>query len=177
MESVRVDRRRHHEAGRRPRPGHVRGLAGARRRALLPLLGVFLMAVAEACMAQPDAAPILLSCTGTGATDKAIVGALCDALAGEIRARAPARPLRRPPPDEPRPAGTWLGVLEVVRTEPAIWEGRLLWEVAGDEGTGRTVGPFVQTSSVDAPLGAGAYRDFARGIMKASRMKASRPEF
>ena len=58
----------------------------------------------------------------------------------------------------------------MVRTEPGFWEGRLIWEVAGQESsTGRTVGPFVQIVSVDAPLGSRAYRHFARGILKASR--------
>ena len=120
-------------------------------------------------MAQPAAAPIVLSCTGTGATDQVIVEALCNALADEIRARVPARPLRRPAPGEPHPAGTWRGLLEVVRTEPAAWEGRLVWEVVGDEGTGRTAGPVVVVSSVDARLSAGAYPLFARGILRASR--------
>ena len=169
MESVRDDRKSHREAVRRSRADQVCGVAGARRRVLLPLLAALVVSGTQACMAQPAAAPIVLSCTGAGATDKAIVGALCDALADEIRARAPARALRRPTPDEPRPAGTWHGVLEVVRTEPAIWEGRLVWEVIGDEGTGRTAGPVVEVSSADARLGAGAYRDFARGILKASR--------
>ena len=150
------------------RAAAVRGLAGARRMVIPPLLTAFALLGTHACTAQSAAAPILLSCAGAGGTDKAIVGALCDALEAEMHARAPDRPLRRLGPDEPGPAGAWRGVLEVVRTEPSIWEGRLLWEVIGDEGAGRTAGPFVQTSSVDAPLGAGAYRDFARGIVKTS---------
>ena len=163
MEPIRDHSRRRRHAARWPEPGYLR------RWVLLPLLAALAVAGTQVCMAQPDAAPILLSCTGTGTTDEAIVGVLCNALAREIRARVPARPLLRPAPDEPRPAGAWDGVLEVVRTDPAIWEGRLLWAVTGDHGAERTVGPFVQVSSVDAPLGAGADRDFARGILKASR--------
>ena len=169
MEPVRDERASRRAAVRRPRADRVRPLAGARPRVLSTLLAALVASGTQVCMAEPAAAPIVLSCTGTGATDKVIIEALCNALADEIRARVPARPLRRPAPDGPHPAGTWRGVLEVMRTEPAAWEGRLVWEVVGDEGTGRTAGPVVVVSSVDAPLSAGAYRFFARGILRASR--------
>ena len=168
MAPIRDDDGRRSDAARRSRADPMRGHTGARRMAILPLLAAFALSGAQAGAAPPSAAPILLSCTGAGGTDKAVVVALCDALAAEMRARAPDRSLRRPGPGEPRPAGAWHGVLEVVRTEPSLWEGRLVWEVIGDEGAGRAAGPFVQTSSVDAPLGAGAYRAFARGIVKTS---------
>ena len=54
-------------------------------------------------MPGPSAAPIMLSCTGAEATDKAVVDALCDALAAEISAHAPERPFRRSSPNDPRP--------------------------------------------------------------------------
>ena len=121
-------------------------------------------------MTKPSAAPILLSCTGAGATDETVVDALCDALAAEIAARVPERPLLRSSRNEVHPPGTWDGVLEVVRTRTDFWEGRLIWRVVGQESNAkRKVGPFVQTSSMDAPLGSRAYRRFARGILKVSR--------
>ena len=140
------------------------------RRLLTPLLGAFLALGTGGCVPKESAAPIMLSCTGAAATDETVVATLCDALAAEIAERVAERALRRASPKGPRPPGTWDGVLEVVRTEPDFWEGRLTWEVAGAQGgAGRTVGPLVQISSMDAPLGSGAYRRFARGILKVSQ--------
>ena len=114
--------------------------------------------------------PIVLSCTGAAATDETVVAAICDALATELAARIPERPLRRSSPNEPRTPGAWAGVLEVVRTESDVWEGRLTWEVVGQEsGAGRTMGPLVRISSMDAPLGSRAYRHFARDILEVSQ--------
>ena len=140
------------------------------QRFLTPVLGALLVAGTGACMPGPSATPIMLSCTGCAVTDEPIVAAICDAIATEIAARIPERPLRRSSPNEPRVPGTWHVLLEVARTESYVWEGRLIWEVVGQESkAGRTVGPVVQISSVDAPLGPGAYRHFARDIVKVSQ--------
>ena len=136
------------------------------------LLGALLLAATGACRSKPSAAPILLSCTGADATEEVVVDAICDALAAEIAARAPERPLYRSPHDDARSPGAWEGVLEVVRTRTNVWEGRLRWRVIGEEAdAGRKAGPFVKITSIDAPLGSGAYRRFARGVLKAGQAK------
>ena len=140
------------------------------RYVLIPFLGALVAVGAQGCVPREGAAPIVLSCTGAAATDEAVVAAICDALSAEIKARVPERPLRRASPKNPLPPGTWDGVLEVARTKADFWEGRLIWEVTGSQsGAGRTVGPLVQISSMDAPLGSRAYRHFARGILKVSQ--------
>lgn len=134
---------------------------------LVPLLGTLLLAGVSGCVPRPESASIALSCTGTAATDDTVVEDLCNALEMELRAREPSRAFHRASPGAAKIGATRHLILEVVRTDPALWEARLLLEVAGPEdGAVLEAGPFVRIASMDAPFGPGAYRRFARGILK-----------
>ena len=116
-----------------------------------------------------DAPPIVLSCHGETNTDEAVVTELCAVLEAELSEREPSRMVQRRVRSEPHPAGARDVVLEVLRTEPHSWEGRLTWGVAGQKsGAGRTTGPPVEIWGMDAPLGPSAYRQFIRGLLKVS---------
>lgn len=109
-------------------------------------------------MSAAAAAPILLSCPSVSAE-------ACGALADQLADAYPDRTVQQvTAAGTDLPPGTLYVTLQMSRNETHVIAGRLSWTSSGPDATG--TGPEVETSTDDAPLPAGAWRDFANGLLQ-----------
>ena len=129
----------------------------------------FVMAVAGAGSATAGGAPVLYCEAPATGRDAEVYRAACAEVAREVRLKYPLLAVREGIAGE-TPAGDVIR-LDIIKVDRHAIAGRLAWSGRKTSSAGYVLGPVITTTISDAELNTRTLREFARGLVMASKIQ------
>ncbi len=129
----------------------------------------FMMAIVGTGDASAAGAPVLYCDGPATAKDAGVYKAACAEVAREVRLKFPQLTMGKGAAAD-KPSGNVIR-LDILKVEKHAIAGRLAWSGKKNSAGGYVLGPVITTTISDAQLNERSLREFARGLVMASKIQ------
>lgn len=133
----------------------------------------FVMAIVGTGSASAAGVPVLYCDTPATAKNADAYRAACAEVAKEVRLKYPQLVVREGAAAE-KPVGNVIR-LDILKIDKYAIAGRLAWSGKKNSAGGYVLGPVITTTISDAELNKRSLREFARGLVMASKIQFPKP--